>query len=322
MARPAGTPRPEAVRLVFGYLDAEARPAGPADAHDAVLVRAAQRPPVVVKTMRLGPVDGCVFEGDEVDVSPHHLAPADDGLIVGYVLRGAVSITQLGHTVTLEPGQLAFYDGCTRYRVQAAGPHRYLVLRVPSPRIRSTHEDSTTVLATDVSCHASAPLLAALLERVAASASALSPAAAQYAGEAIAACVHAVILDSSRRAPHDRPGSLFLRLTQWLDEHLADETVSAESLAAAQFLSARYVRRVFARHETTVSAYVRDRRLDRIRDDLLDPRHEELTVSAVAARWGFGDRSVFSRAFHRRFGCSPGRFRQRYAAGDTSAERA
>jgi AraC-like DNA-binding protein len=54
---------------------------------------------------------------------------------------------------------------------------------------------------------------------------------------------------------------------------------------------------------------VRLRRLDRCRRDLLDPALRDRPVSAIAARWGFGDAAAFSRAFRTAYGLPPGEFR-------------
>jgi AraC-like DNA-binding protein len=43
-------------------------------------------------------------------------------------------------------------------------------------------------------------------------------------------------------------------------------------------------------------------RLDRIRDELLQPGNAHVPVSVLAARWAYDDPSVFSRAFTRQFG--------------------
>jgi AraC-like DNA-binding protein len=103
--------------------------------------------------------------------------------------------------------------------------------------------------------------------------------------------------------------SLFNSLVLWLEDHLSDADLSADVLATAHFLSARYVRRVFAVNGTTVSALVRQRRLERIRDDLVDPRLVRVAIRTIAQRWAMPDAAAFSRAFSRQFGVSPRRYR-------------
>jgi len=53
------------------------------------------------------------------------------------------------------------------------------------------------------------------------------------------------------------------------------------------------------------AAWIRSRRLEGARRDLADPELAGLTISALAARWGFGDPARFSRAFRAVYGCSP-----------------
>ena len=99
--------------------------------------------------------------------------------------------------------------------------------------------------------------------------------------------------------------TLILRIKDHVDRRLADPGLCPEEIAAAANISARYLHKLFAAEHQSVSAYIRGRRLDRCRHDLLDPRLADLPVSAIAFRWGFGDLSGFTRAFKATFGASP-----------------
>lgn len=311
MARPTRSAPRAGARVLFGYLTG-ARD-DPAASADAIVVEAGSAPRVLQR-FELGAVTGCLFEGEALGVSPHHQA-LGDGLVVGYVRDGEVSLTQGDLHVTLGPGQLVLYNAATPFHVQSPGPHTYLVVRVPLRRLRVPQLDTDTVFARDLSAYPSAELLGVLLATLADARGRLSPAAAQHCGDALTSCVHAVLAEHHQSVTSCRSLLLFEKLTGWLDDHLHDADLSAETLARSQFLSPRYIRKVFADHGTTVSEYIRQRRLQLIRNDLLDPRHEVVKVSAVAARWGFRDASVFSRAFSREFGESPQRFRRRHGLG-------
>ena len=63
--------------------------------------------------------------------------------------------------------------------------------------------------------------------------------------------------------------------------------------------------KLFQPEGTTVSAWIRARRLEGARRDLGDPEFAGLTIAALAARWGFSDPARFSRAFRAVYGCSP-----------------
>ncbi|WP_326672682.1 helix-turn-helix domain-containing protein [Streptomyces canus] len=73
----------------------------------------------------------------------------------------------------------------------------------------------------------------------------------------------------------------------------------------------------FCPRGTTVSEWIRHRRLERCRRDLLDPRLAELPVHAVGARWGFRCAADFSRAFKTAYGTPPGDYRRRNRPGPT-----
>ncbi len=72
----------------------------------------------------------------------------------------------------------------------------------------------------------------------------------------------------------------------------------------------RHLHRMFEGENTTVSAWIRQRRLERCRDDLADPVNAGIPVSSVAARWGMTNAAHFSRAFRRAYGIPPNEYRR------------
>lgn len=99
--------------------------------------------------------------------------------------------------------------------------------------------------------------------------------------------------------------SLMFRIKDHIDHRLADPGLGPAEIAAAANISTRYLHKLFAAEHRSVSEYVRGRRLDRCRGDLLDPRLGGQSISSIAFRWGFGDLSGFNRAFRATFGVSP-----------------
>jgi AraC-like DNA-binding protein len=108
-------------------------------------------------------------------------------------------------------------------------------------------------------------------------------------------------------APEDssRGGDLVRQIMGHIEEHLSDPCLTPGSIAAAHYISARYLQVLFQRSGATVSSWVRERRLERCYRDLGDPALASEPVSVLAAKWGFFEASHFSRSFKRRFGISP-----------------
>ncbi|MFV0434033.1 MAG: helix-turn-helix domain-containing protein [Leucobacter sp.] len=106
-------------------------------------------------------------------------------------------------------------------------------------------------------------------------------------------------------------GALLRRIMNYAEEHLGDPALGPNAIAAAHFISPRYLQVLFQRNGLTVSSWVRERRLERCRRDLEDPSLFEESVSALAARWGFLEPTHFSRAFKKQFGLSPREVRTR-----------
>lgn len=99
------------------------------------------------------------------------------------------------------------------------------------------------------------------------------------------------------------------RVTAFIEANLDDPDLSPQAIAAACHVSTGYLHKLFRASDTSVSRFVRDRRLEQRRRDLLDPGQGALAVSAIGAHWGFVDAAHFSRTFKAAYGVSPREYR-------------
>ncbi|HEY8526401.1 MAG TPA: GlxA family transcriptional regulator [Acidimicrobiales bacterium] len=98
-------------------------------------------------------------------------------------------------------------------------------------------------------------------------------------------------------------------LRRWLPDHL-DEDLTVDALARRARMSPRSFARAFrAETGTTPAAHVEALRVEAARR-LLETT--ELTVAAIAARVGFRRAETLHRAFRRRVGTTPDRYRQHF----------
>ncbi|MEU9105770.1 helix-turn-helix domain-containing protein [Streptomyces xanthophaeus] len=165
-----------------------------------------------------------------------------------------------------------------------------------------------------------APLLARLLRTVLREFPA-APRSAAYAASAIAelVTVMAVLADEDRargrqdRDPDPAPGcchrSLLGRLRAHINDRLPERGLSPVTVAAAHHISVRHLHKLFAAHGSTTGRWIRHRRLEEARRELARPGRQDISLAAVAARWGFADAAHFSRSFRSAYGMPPSRWR-------------
>ena len=77
-------------------------------------------------------------------------------------------------------------------------------------------------------------------------------------------------------------------------------------MAAETGISVRYANTLLSAEGSSLERYILNRRLERCRRALEDPRHAHRTIGEIAFAWGFSDLSHFARRFKAKFGVSPG----------------
>jgi AraC-like DNA-binding protein len=103
--------------------------------------------------------------------------------------------------------------------------------------------------------------------------------------------------------------ALLRAVREHVEQHLGDPELDPGRIAAAHFISVRQLHRLFADQDETVARYIRRRRLERCREELLLAGSREVSLTAIAHRSGFTDPGVFGRAFRAAYGVSPSRYR-------------
>ncbi|KJF44764.1 helix-turn-helix domain-containing protein [Draconibacterium sediminis] len=99
------------------------------------------------------------------------------------------------------------------------------------------------------------------------------------------------------------------KLTLIVQENLADEDFGPDQLVHKTGVSHSTVHRWLKQSmNKNISQFIRDIRLKKASELLLN---EDLTISEVAYKVGFGSATYFNRCFHEQFGCSPGEFKKR-----------
>ena len=104
-------------------------------------------------------------------------------------------------------------------------------------------------------------------------------------------------------------------IAQYVDAHLDDPELTTDRVARAHFISSRQLQYLMSEEGTTLSAYIRERRLERCRVDLKDPSRAGMAIIDIASGWGFSDPSHFSRLFRAAYGLTPRAYRQQALTG-------
>ncbi len=226
-------------------------------------------------------------------------------------LVGTAVLEQDGRRADLRPGDLAIYDTHRPYTLSFPEKNRAMVIMFPQEVVDLPRDEICRVTATRFPSDEGLgrvinPFFVELGRNM-----------DQIDGPHAARLVHSALdllvtmLSQELRRDMNHGLALNREVREYILQHLGDPHLNPAAIAAAHYISTRHLYTIFTEEGQTVSAWIRSRRLERIRRDLADPLLADRPLSAIAARWGLVDAAHFSRLFRADFGESPSAYRAR-----------
>jgi AraC family transcriptional activator of tynA and feaB len=235
----------------------------------------------------------------------------DRGCIIITQLGGVRSYCQGGNAAVLKPGDTTLVDSGDPWKSECGGTCARLYLRIPRWQVQSHLR---------LNCLPVLPRISGVSKSGAALfhlATSLYEEADAMSAQEAAAAVQAYLDVLAGCLAHPEQASIELgtyaehraRIEQFVENHLADPSLNPAQIAAAIGVSVRHLHRIFLSKGHTVAEWVRERRLEHCRSDLVNPRLSQRNITDIAYFWGFSDSAHFSKSFKKEFGLSPRAFR-------------
>ncbi|MGA0564742.1 acetamidase/formamidase family protein [Ancylobacter sp. VNQ12] len=242
------------------------------------------------------------------------LPKAEGHILIGFVNYGRGHLANSGRRAAeFADGDLWVCDPAAPFSVQFRNDFELLVLLLPRERLAGRLGRSSTVptmvLGESVVATAARPMMRAL----AANFAMMEDGDVMAAEPAITELVLSALLTEARPEEDNATqvqAAHFSRVCAQIEARLREPELSVADIAKAEGLSARYIQRLFEGQDRSFSDYVRHRRLEHCRLDLVNPQYADRSIAEIGFRWGFADQAHFSRVFSAAYGISPRDFRK------------
>lgn len=234
-----------------------------------------------------------------------HKFPDEDFVMV-LIEDGIAVMSQNGHTVTLNKGDIAIYDASKPFTHSFYGNHTY-TMRIPRALLLTRFPAVEQMINTKIAEMMPMSMALGSLLKELCSLPDASPtlAKARFASgflDTLTASMEFQFLNGKGDETAIYNG-LLTKATAFIDSQLDNFDINVESIAFALHVSPRTLSRAFARHDTTLMRHLWDRRLAKSYQLLIEGRVTQ--VSQAAYQCGFSDLSHYSRTFKKRYGESP-----------------
>ncbi|NKX50861.1 helix-turn-helix domain-containing protein [Arthrobacter deserti] len=227
------------------------------------------------------------------------------------LLGGAGLVVQDGREAVLGPGDMVIYVTARPYSAVFVDAADSLVMVFPQVALSVSAESVARLTATALSSTSGmGRLVGPFLRELAATLDSISGHGGIMLAHNTLVLVNTMAYtELGAQGADPRTGAL-AEVKEYIDRNLASSTLGPSTIAAAHYMSTPRLHYLFEGAGTTVPSWIKARRLDRSRRDLMDPALGHATITQIATRWGFPDSAHFSRAFKAPFGATPSEYRR------------
>ncbi len=223
-------------------------------------------------------------------------------------LSGTGVLLQDNRRAILRPGDLAIYDTNRPYLLTFENDFRVMVVKFPHFLLGIPSDLVGQITA--VTMHGTSgigSLISPFLSQLANNFDKLGGTAgirlAHSAVDLITTMI-SIELEDLARITGPRT-ALFRQILEYIEDNLTSPDLGPSQLATSHFISTRHLHGLFREQGTTVSTWIRTRRLEKCLKELRDPICSHHSIATIATRWGFVDAAHFSRVFKAAFNASP-----------------
>lgn len=227
--------------------------------------------------------------------------------------EGAATVRQADLAHRLEAGQWCALRKDLPFELEAPDHARQLAITVPCELLPDLSRDIGWWRTARTALRGPAQVLHACAAASIMTAKHLEPAQRVLLGRQLTDLLRMTIEASDDGPAPDIRDERRRAILSFIDRHLDDPELGVARIARAFGISTRSVHKLFEGEAHTVARAIWDRRLERCRDEMVDPSLASRSITEIAHLWGFSDSQHFSRAFKQRFGVAPRLYRNIYS---------
>ena len=233
---------------------------------------------------------------------------------VALQVEGSGRVAQGSRETSMSPGSLTVYETGSPYTLDLLDGSRTFVVMVPAALVqipRASMNELVTHRLHEAGSLGS--IVTSHLLNLAAEPEVLSgPAGTRLAKGTVDLLIALLNGELAVRTVVVTPRQeLFNQILTYIQEHLAQLDMTTQVVADAHFISLRTLQDLFQEKGTTVSAWIRDQRLEKCHEELLDPLNANRSVALIASRWGCQNPAHFSRVYRDKYQETPSQTRSR-----------
>jgi AraC-like DNA-binding protein len=227
-----------------------------------------------------------------------------------FQVRGHAYLEQLDERIVLKPGDWCVYDGSLPYTLFNREAVEQLALLVPRNELAGPGFVGSRELLKPAPSSGLSRILYNCLQSTVNELDSLPAPQRFQLGESLAEFARLALRERAAGGPRISNRQLACeRIKHFIRQNAGDSALSVDSIASAFHCTKRYLHKLFADDDCTLSRFIWETRLERCGADLANRELATRSITEIAFAWGFVNSAHFSRVFRDRYGVTPRDYR-------------
>ena len=255
----------------------------------------------------IGDIRICKLTGSGYGCEFTRASGSEGCLEISIELEGTAYFTHAGRRLVQPPGQWTVFDTDKPFAIQAPQGSETLILTLPREKLLGSRCNLDELILRPFStAFGIGKVVCDFVSTVVGELPKLGSRSEPDLADTVCHLLRLSIVESLGEGD-GRSHREFLRerIKAYILSDLRNPELSIDQVAAALHCTKRYLHKVFESEGASLSDYIWQSRLDRCRNELLDAKHKDRSVTDIAFSWGFSSSAHFSTAFKQRFGSPP-----------------
>ncbi|MTI54735.1 helix-turn-helix domain-containing protein [Geosporobacter ferrireducens] len=230
-----------------------------------------------------------------------------------YIYEGSEIVFHENQASKLEKNSFTLWDSTKPIEFKLLSKIKKVTLLVPQDRLRAQFPQVDNYIGKNLDCSKGlGAVTASHIAALGSEANAIDNGSGDLVVDLTLELITTCLQGNTHQAMSKAKQELFDSIIKFIQKNLEFSELGPCFIANEFNISTRYLHSLFAEKGISMGHWIRDKRLEQCRRQLVHVGRYKTSITDIAFQWGFNDSAHFSKVFKKKYGITPSEYQKRH----------